>query len=272
MALALYDRVQQTGTANTTVSFSLTGSVTGFQSFSVVGNGNTTYYSATDTSGNWEVGIGTYATGGTLTRTTILSSSNSGSAVTFSGTVSVFVTQPAENTVVSSNNPGTSGYVLTSNGTGVAPTWAASAGATITGTTSNSTYYVIGTTSTSGTLSTASISNTNVVSYNASTGALTAVTVTSSSDERLKQDIETITDALTKVETMRGVTYLRNGIREIGVVAQEVERVVPEVVHTEDGEYGYKSVSYGNMVGLLIEAVKELSAEVKALKAQIKEA
>ena len=96
MALVVADRVQQTGTANTTVSLTLSGSVTGFQSFAVVGNTNTTYYAATDASGNWEVGIGTYATSGpTLTRTTILASSNSGSAVTFSGTVTVFVTYPA---------------------------------------------------------------------------------------------------------------------------------------------------------------------------------
>ncbi|NBS68182.1 hypothetical protein EBT31_04615 [bacterium] len=99
MALALNDRVQQTGTANTTVSFTLSGSVTGFQSFAVVGNGNTTYYSSFDATGNWEVGIGTYATGGTLTRTTILASSNSGSAVTFSGTVNVFVTYPSSKSV-----------------------------------------------------------------------------------------------------------------------------------------------------------------------------
>ena len=100
MALVLADRVQQTGTANTTVSFTLSGSVTGYQSFAVVGNGNTTYYAATDGSVNWEVGIGTYSTTGpTLTRTTILSSSNSGSAVTFSGTVNVFVTYPSEKSV-----------------------------------------------------------------------------------------------------------------------------------------------------------------------------
>ena len=100
MALALYDRVQQTGTANTTVSFTLSGSVTGFQSFAVIGNGNTTYYSAFDPSGSWEVGVGTYSTTGpTLTRTTIISSSNSGSAVTFSGTVNVFVTYPSERSV-----------------------------------------------------------------------------------------------------------------------------------------------------------------------------
>ena len=100
MALALNDRVKQTGTANTTVSFTLSGSSAGFQSFAVVGDGNTTYYSATDASGNWEVGIGTYSTTGpTLTRTTILSSSNTGSAVTFSGAVEVFVTYPSEKSV-----------------------------------------------------------------------------------------------------------------------------------------------------------------------------
>ena len=100
MALALNDRVQQTGTANTTVSFTLSGSVTGFQSFAVVGDGNTTYYGAFDASGNWEAGIGTYATAGpTLTRTTILSSSNAGSAVTFSGAVNVFVTYPSSKSV-----------------------------------------------------------------------------------------------------------------------------------------------------------------------------
>ena len=99
MALVLKDRVQEQGTANTTVSFTLTTSVTGFQSFTAIGNGNTTYYAATDLSGNWEAGIGTYATGGTLTRTTILASTNSGSAVTFSGTVNVFVTYPAEKSI-----------------------------------------------------------------------------------------------------------------------------------------------------------------------------
>jgi hypothetical protein len=133
VALVLADRVQQTGTANTTVSFTLSGSVVGFQSFAVVGNGNTTYYSATDQSGNWEVGIGTYSTTGpTLTRTTVIASSNTGAAVTFVGTINTFITQPAENTVVSSNNPGSSTYVLTSNGTGVAPSWQPGGAGTLT--------------------------------------------------------------------------------------------------------------------------------------------
>ncbi len=100
MALVLANRVQESATANTTVSFTLTGAVTGFQSFAVIGDTNTTYYSATDTNGNWEVGLGTYSTTGpTLTRTTIYASSNSNTAVTFSGIVSVFVTYPSGKSV-----------------------------------------------------------------------------------------------------------------------------------------------------------------------------
>jgi len=100
MALVLANRVQESATANTTVSFTLTGAVAGFQTFAVVGDTNTTYYSATDSSGNWEVGLGTYSTTGpTLTRTTIYASSNGGSAVTFSGAVNVFVTYPSGKSV-----------------------------------------------------------------------------------------------------------------------------------------------------------------------------
>lgn len=100
MALVLANRVQETATANTTVSFTLTGAVVGFQTFAVIGDTNTTYYSATDTTGNWEVGLGTYSTTGpTLTRTTIYASSNSNNAVTFSGAVNVFVTYPSGRSV-----------------------------------------------------------------------------------------------------------------------------------------------------------------------------
>jgi len=107
MALVFINRAQETATANTTVDFTLLGAVAGFQSFANVGNTNTTYYAATDTTGSWEVGIGTYSTTGpTLTRTTILSSTNSNTAVTFSGVVTVFVTYPSEKAVIedASNN------------------------------------------------------------------------------------------------------------------------------------------------------------------------
>jgi hypothetical protein len=123
MALVLLDRAQETATANTTVSFTLLGATTGYQTLAGVGNTNTTYYGATDGT-NWEVGIGTYSTTGpTLTRTTIFSSSNSGAAVTFSGTVTVFIDYPSAVSTYASNNPGTSGQALVSNGTGVPPSW-----------------------------------------------------------------------------------------------------------------------------------------------------
>lgn len=90
--------------------------------------------------------------------------------------------------------------------------------------------------------------------------------VTAYSDERLKSNIQTIPDALDKVSALRGVTYEKEGVAEIGVIAQEVQKVLPEVVQ-EGGEY--LSVAYGNIVGVLVEAIKELHEEVADLKAKV---
>jgi len=118
MPLVLANRVQESATANTTVSFTLTGAVLGFQTFAVIGNTNTTYYSATDTAGNWEVGLGTYSTTGpTLTRTTIYASSNSNNAVTFPGTVNVFVTYPSGKSVNLDGSGNVSALGTVSSGT-----------------------------------------------------------------------------------------------------------------------------------------------------------
>lgn len=96
MALVLADRVQETTTTTGTGTVTLAGAASGFQSFAAVGDGNSTYYTIAG-GAEWEVGIGTYtASGTTLSRTTVLSSSNSGSLVSLSaGTKSVFVTYPA---------------------------------------------------------------------------------------------------------------------------------------------------------------------------------
>ena len=120
MALILADRVKDSTTTSSTGTVTLSGTApTGFQSFSVIGNGNTTYYTIAHQSANeWEVGIGTYATSGpTLARTTVLSSSNSGSLVNFSaGTKDVFVSAPAE-TYVQGLGGGTSTQAIILNGT-----------------------------------------------------------------------------------------------------------------------------------------------------------
>ena len=96
------------------------------------------------------------------------------------------------------------------------------------------------------------------------TGVVTAPNFVSSSDARLKSEIETIADALALVSTLRGVRFTMNGSRQIGVIAQEVESVLPEVVRV--GEAGQLSVAYGNITGLLIEAVKDLAARVAELE------
>ena len=87
--------------------------------------------------------------------------------------------------------------------------------------------------------------------------------ITAFSDERLKSDIRTIDNALNLVGDMRGVYFNRDGVAGTGVIAQEIQDILPEVVHDKQE---YLSVAYGNMVGVLIEAIKELKKEVETLK------
>jgi hypothetical protein len=96
--------------------------------------------------------------------------------------------------------------------------------------------------------------------------------VTAYSDITLKDNIETIPNALNKVTQVRGVTYTRKDLadkqtRYTGVIAQEIESVLPEAVMT-DGN-GIKSVAYGNVIGLLIESIKELNAKIEQLEKMV---
>ncbi len=124
MALILADRVKETTTSTGTGPVTLLGAVTGFQSFSVIGDTNTTYYTIVGrTTSEWEVGIGTYAaTGTTLARTQVLSSSNSNAAVSFSaGTKDVFVTYPASRSINLDSTGTLAQAVTTGLGTGRLP-------------------------------------------------------------------------------------------------------------------------------------------------------
>lgn len=126
MALVLKDRVLETASAPGTGTVTLLGATAGYQTFSAaIGNANTTYYTIADQSGsNWEVGIGTYTTSGnTLTRDTVLSSSNGGSLVNFNaGTQNVFVTYPAEEAIYNNGTsivgPTGSSVAVANGGTG----------------------------------------------------------------------------------------------------------------------------------------------------------
>ena len=100
-------------------------------------------------------------------------------------------------------------------------------------------------------------------------GSITATgDITAYSDARLKTDIETITGALDRVRKLRGVTFSRRetGNRGVGLIAQELALIVPEAVMTH--EDGLLSVAYGNLVGVLIEAVKDLADKGERLEAQ----
>ena len=111
MALVVYDRVQETTATTGTGSVTLGGAVAGYQSFAVVGNGNTTFYCLVNGT-QWEVGIGTYSTTGpTLARTTVLSNSNGNtSPITLSGGSQVFVTYPSEKSVNLDSSGNVSGH------------------------------------------------------------------------------------------------------------------------------------------------------------------
>jgi hypothetical protein len=95
-------------------------------------------------------------------------------------------------------------------------------------------------------------------------GSITATQYTSTSDISLKENVSTIENALEKVLSLRGVEYDRveSGEHQIGVIAQEVEKIIPEVVYGNE----IKSVAYANIVALLIEAIKEQQKEIEELK------
>jgi hypothetical protein len=120
----------------------------------------------------------------------------------------------------------------------------------------------------SATNSTADTGTLNYVAGNHSfTGSIVASgNITAYSDMRLKSNIATITSSLDKVSKLRGVSFDMYGKRNIGVIAQEVENIIPEVIFTDNNSLNYKSVAYGNLIGLLIEAIKELKAQVDVLK------
>jgi hypothetical protein len=120
MAFVLADRVRETTTTTGTGTVTLAGAVLGFQTFSAIGNGNTTYYTIAGIgTSEWEVGIGTYTSSGTtLSRTTVLASSNSGALVNFSaGTKDVFCDYPAGRAVIGGQGYIENTYTITTSST-----------------------------------------------------------------------------------------------------------------------------------------------------------
>jgi hypothetical protein len=111
------------------------------------------------------------------------------------------------------------------------------------------------------------------------TGSVTAASHPTSSDARLKDDIVPLSGCLDKVAQIKGVSFNYRAAafperslpqqRQVGVLAQDVERVLPEIVQTDVD--GYRSVDYGKLTAVLIEAVKEQQAEIESLKSQMEQ-
>jgi hypothetical protein len=134
-------------------------------------------------------------------------------------------------------------------------------------TTTNSTHYL---TFVSGTSSNQAgkVSSTKIT-FNPSTGLLTSTDYNSSSDKRLKKNIKTVENALDKVMALRGVAFdwKEGGAKSIGLVAQEAEVILPEIVTHDDN--GYMGIKYTNLIGVLVEAIKEQQVQINTLKKQI---
>ena len=360
MAFVLNDRVKETTTTNGTSTINLAGAETGFESFVAgIGNSNTTYYAIVhQTADEFEVGIGTVtdASPDTLSRTTIISSSNSDSAVNFSsGTKNVFCTLPASKTVFVPD----SGDLTVESGVqdGDILFKGNDGGSTITALTldmseqGNATFnknvifgdngkalfgagtdlaifsdgtdgkieasgsLILDANGTTISLRDGGTENSQIgldsaglvttvvgsdkdffISGNDGGSAITAVRVDMSdagaiicngnitafgntSDIKLKENIEVISDALDKVKQLKGITfnYKKDGKRSTGLIAQDLEKVLPEAIYETidadingDPEDKHLAIRYGNTVGLLVEAIKEQQEQIETLNDYVK--
>ena len=143
-------------------------------------------------------------------------------------------------------------------------------GATLTNdSTTDSSFYPVFTSSTSGNMTSASVSSSKLY-FNPSTGTLNSLEFNAFSDLRLKENVKTIDNALDKVLSLRGVNYNiiddETKKMKMGLIAQEVKEIIPEVINSK-GEY--LTVNYNSIVGLLIETIKELNQKIEMLEARL---
>jgi hypothetical protein len=187
--------------------------------------------------------------------------SNSGKYLTTDGTNASWATV---NSLPSQSSNG--GKYLTTDGTNAS--WATvSAGTTLTNETANtSSYYPVFTAASSGSISTANVSTTKLY-FTPSTGTLNATVFNSISDETVKTNKERIVNALAKLMTLGGYTYLMIDSNEpsAGLLAQEVQKVLPEAVNFNP-DTGLLSLNYNAVLGMVVEAINELEQSVSGLE------
>lgn len=160
---------------------------------------------------------------------------------------------------------GASGQVLQSTGTGVQ--WGAIALSVADDTTTDATKYILWGNNTTGTNSSTGVSSSKLY-FNPSTGTLSATHVNSLSDISFKKNIAPITNAIETINRLEGVEFdwKDTNKRSYGVIAQELEAILPELVETND--QGVKSVNYSGLIGFLINSIKEMDHRIKQLENQ----
>jgi hypothetical protein len=162
---------------------------------------------------------------------------------------------------------GTSGQLLSTDGSGTL-SWLTAGGASITNdiTTNSNAYYPLFTTATSGSLTAANVANTKMY-FNPSTGTLNATIFNSLSDETTKTNKQRIINALSKLLTLGGYTYLMIDSNEpsAGLLAQEVQKVLPEAVKYNP-DTGLLTLNYNAVLGMVVEAINELEQRVSGLE------
>jgi hypothetical protein len=207
---------------------------------------------ARDASGNFAAGTITAALTGNASTATTLQTARTIGGVSFNGAANINL--PGVNTGGNQDTSGTS---------------AISTAATVTTSSAASAFKVPFANTTASTTGNYGLlqDSTATFTYNPSTNVVEAGTFNTTSDISLKENICTFENAMDVVAGLRGVrfTWKKNGIKTVGLIAQEVEKVLPELIGT-NADTGLKSVSYANMVAVLIEAVKELKAEIEELK------
>ena len=163
---------------------------------------------------------------------------------------------------------GTAGSVLSSTGSGIEWTNPPGGFSVTDDTSTNSTYYPVFVDVTTGDPTQTSVSSTKL-NFNPSTGNFSATQFTSLSDATKKTNIRTIENSIELTKQLEGVRFdwIDNHKPSLGLIAQEVEKVFPELVETSND--GTKSVSYGNIVGILIEAIKEQQVRIEELERKI---
>jgi hypothetical protein len=205
-----------------------------------------------NTTGNQNTSGSSASCTGNAATATVLQTARTIGGVSFNGSANINL--PGVNTTGNQNTSGTS---------------AISTAATVTTSSAASAFKVPFANTTASTTGNYGLlqDSTATFTYNPSTNVVEAGTFNATSDISLKENICTFENAMDVVASLRGVrfTWKKNGIKTVGLIAQEVEKVLPELIGT-NADTGLKSVSYANMVAVLIEAVKELKAEIEELK------